>query len=181
MVANKLFKSALFGRRQATFGASVLLSGFSIAILCFCPVVFSRSTPVSLFPSLAQEKYFFSLFGFISASWLLCWVCTLNAWKTFAKVGQWSGLLFLCLDQVSLLGVWKLLLENDRWVHGSWTAPAIVQVYLLGAFFGFFTLPGLTREGNWTLTGLGTLAILLPWLIGQDTIVSGTQHLFGLV
>ena len=31
-----------------------------------------------------------------------------------------------------------------------------------------------------SLTGLGTLLLLLPWLIGRDQIVLGSQYLNGL-
>jgi hypothetical protein len=136
--------SALSGRRQKVFGASVLTAGFSIAVLCFCPVIFARSATESFFASQQQESFFFSLFGFISASWLFCWVSSLNSWTACAKIGQWLGLLFLCVDQVSLLAVWKLLGATGHLMRGLWVAPAIVQIYLLGSFFGFFTLPGLT-------------------------------------
>jgi hypothetical protein len=90
------------------------------------------------------------------------------------------GLIFLCVDQVNLLVVWKSLGATGALFKGLWIAPAILQIYLLGSFFGFFTLPGLTRDGNRTLTGLGTLALLLPWLVARDEIIAGTQYLHGL-
>jgi hypothetical protein len=179
-VTDSFIRSALAGRRQAVFGASVLLAGFSTAGLCFCPILFAHSVPVSVFFSPQEENFFFSLFGFISAAWLLTWVCSLNSWMAFAKLGQWLGLVFLCVDQVSLLGVWRVLFASDPLMRGLWVAPLIVQIYLCGSFFGFFTLPGLTRDGNRTLTGLGTLALLLPWLVARDEIVTGLQHLHGL-
>jgi hypothetical protein len=179
-VSNNILKSALLGRRQSVFGASVLMAGFSIAGLCFCPILFSHSMPESLFSSQQQESFFFGLFGFISASWLLCWISTLNSWTSFSKLGQWSGLIFLCLDQVNLLAVWRSLAISGGLGRGLWIAPAIIQIYLIGSFFGFFTLPGLTRDGNRRLTGLGTLCLLLPWLIARDEIIAGTQYLHGL-
>ncbi len=179
-MTKNLLRSALSSRRQSVFGASVLAAGFSIASLCFCPILFVNSMPESLFSSQQQENLFFDLFGFISASWLLCWVSTLNSWNYSAKLGQWLGLLFLCVDQVSLLAVWRSLAATGCLLRGLWIAPALIQVYLIGSFFGFFTLPGLTKDGNRTLTGLGTLALLLPWLIARDQIVAGTQFLHGL-
>lgn len=97
-----------------------------------------------------------------------------------SKMAQWSGLLFLCIDQVTLLVVWRSLADTGHLLEGLWCTPAILQLYLIGSFFGFFTLPGLTKEGNLTLTGLGTLALLLPWLVARNEIVSGTQYLHGL-
>lgn len=179
-MTDNLIKSALSGRRHAVFGASVLTAGISIASLCFCPILFADSMSESLFYSQQQERFFFDLFGFISASWLLCWVSTLNSWKSLAKVGQWCGLVFLCVDQVNLLVVWKLLSTTGLMLSGFWIAPTFIQVYLLGSFFGFFTLPGLTRDGNRSLTGLGTLTLLLPWLVARDQVVLGTQILHRL-
>ena len=176
----KLLKTALAGRRQAVFGASVLLAGFSIVIMCFCPVVFPLSSMTTLFSTEQQEAFFFDIFGFISASWLLCWVASLNGWNQSAKIGQWLGLVCLCVDQVNLLGIWHSLSESQNLLLGVWVTPSFLQIYLLGSFFGFFTLPGLTRDGNRTLTGLGTLVLLLPWLIGRDEIIAGTQILHGM-
>lgn len=180
VIENDSFKSALSGRRQSVFGASVLLAGFSIASLCFCPLVLSQSSPESLFFSKQQEEFFFSLFGFASACWLLCWVSALNSWTQMSKLAQWMGLLFLCIDQVNLLAIWNALLGTGHLFQGLWLSPSLIQTYLLGSFFGFFTLPGLTSEGNKTLTGLGTLALLLPWLIARNEIIAGTQFLHGL-
>lgn len=178
-MTENLLRTALSNRRQSVFGTSVLLAGFSIVTLCFCPVFFYQALPESLFGDPQQENFFFSLFGFISACWLLCWVSTLNSWTASAKVGQWLGLLFLCLDQVILIGVWKSLAMTGSLLNGLFLSPGLVQVYLTGSFFGFFTLPGLTKDGNRTLTGLGTLALLLPWLVARDAIVAGTQYLLG--
>ncbi len=173
-------KTALIGRRQTVFGTSVLAAGFSILSLCFCPLLITQASPAPLFFSLQQESFFFGLFGFISASWLLCWVSTLNSWPQFAKLGQWLGLLFLCVDQVNLLAIWKAFSDSDSLGRGLWVAPAFIQVYLVGSFFGFFTLPGLTKDGNHRLTGLGTLALLLPWLVARDEIIAGVRCLHGL-
>ena len=179
-MTDNLLKSAIASRRQTVFGTSVLMAGFSIATLCFCRVIFLQTTPESIFSNQQQESMFFDLFGFISASWLLCWVSTLNTWNIAAKLGQWIGLICLCVDQVSLIGIWRAMIESGSFMRGLWLAPAFLQVYLIGSFFGFFTLPGLTRDGNRTLTALGTLALLLPWLIARDEIVEGLQHLHGL-
>ena len=177
---SKSIRNALAGRRHAVFSASVLLAGFSIFSLCFCPVLFPLDEMVMLFSTKQQEAFFFDLFGFISAAWLLCWVASLNGWTQISKLGQWLGLLFLCIDQVNLLAVWNGMAASETLVLGFWVPPMFLQVYLLGSFFGFFTLPGLTQDGNKTLTGLGTLAVLMPWLIARDEIIAGTQVLNGV-
>lgn len=175
----KSLKHALAGRRQAVFSASVLLASFSIFSLCFCPIIFPIASTSTLFPTEQQESFFFDLFGFIGASWLLCWVATINEWTQASKLGQWLGLLFLCVDQVALIAVWNSA-ASDQVLFGFWIPPMFLQVYLLGSFFGFFTLPGLTKDGNRSLTGLGTLAILMPWLVARDEIIAGTQVLHGI-
>ncbi len=175
----KSLRHALAGRRQAFFGAAVLLAGFSIFSLCFCPILFPLDDMVTLFATKQQEDFFFDLFGFISAAWLLCWVASLNGWTQISKLGQWLGLLFLCIDQVSLLAVFNGMAASQTILLGFWVPPMFLQVYLVGSFFGFFTLPGLTKDGNRTLTGLGTLAVLMPWLIARDEIIAGTQVLHG--
>lgn len=156
------------------------MAGFSILALCIFPLVFALHViPESLFSTPHQERFFFELFGFISAAWLLCWVSSVNNWSIGAKLGQWLGLLFLCIDQVNLLVIWKAFAEAECFAKGIWIAPAFLQVYLFGSFFGFFTLPGLTRDGDRSLTGLGSLALLLPWLIARDQIIEGTRYLNG--
>ncbi len=171
-------KKSLTGRRQAVFGASVLLAGFSIVNLLVIPMLITQPNPHLIFGTSHQQVFFFDLFGFIGACWLLTWIAALNSWSATAKFGQWLGIVFLCIDQVNLIVAAKLMM-NDHATAGLWLAPVLLQLYLLGSFFGFFTLPGLTRDGNRTLTGLGTLVLLLPWLIGRNQIVSGTECLTG--
>lgn len=170
------------------FGASVLLAGLAIVNLLVIPMIFAQpdhrsqfsTTAHSLFGTTQQQIFFFDLFGFIGACWLLTWISALNSWSATAKFGQWLGIIFLCIDQVNLIIVCKLMMNDHSTVPGLWIAPVLLQLYLLGSFFGFFTLPGLTRDGNRTLTGLGTLVLLLPWLIGRNQIISGTECLNSL-
>lgn len=161
------------------FGASVLLAGLSTVNLLVIPLVFTAAPTQPLFDTNQQEVFFFDVFGFISACWLLTWIAALNNWAAAAKLGQWLGIIFLCLDQVNLIVIGRLMM-NEHTAAGLWIGPAFLQLYLVGSFFGFFTLPGLTRDGNRTLTGLGTLLLLLPWLIGRNQIVSGSECLKGL-
>lgn len=172
-------KTSLAGRRQAVFGASVLVAGLSIVNLLLIPLIFTECTPQPLFDTLQQEEFFFDLFGFIGACWLLTWIAALNHWKAASKLGQWLGIIFLCLDQVNLIIVARLMMTEHS-ANGLWIGPFLLQMYMLGSFFGFFTLPGLTKDGNRTLTGLGTLLLLLPWLIGRNQIISGSECLKGL-
>ncbi|MBY0356482.1 MAG: hypothetical protein K2W82_00660 [Candidatus Obscuribacterales bacterium] len=174
-------KIKLAGRRQAFFGASVLLAGISMINLCLVPLFVDNAIPEPLFHTVQQQNFFFDLFGFISACWLLCWLSAINQWYSLAKLGQWAGLLFLCIGQVNLLGVWKILADKAPLLSsGLWIAPGLLEIYILGCFFGFFTLPGLVKDGNRSLTSLGTLLLLLPWLIARNAVILGSQQLNGL-
>ncbi len=174
-------KERLQERRTGIFGIAVLLAGLAIVFLCLMPILLADTAPVSLFPTPQQEHYFFDMFGMIFACWLLSWVSAINGWNQMAKAAQWLGIILLSLDQAVLVAVWGELLRQDSLPIGMWFAPLVLQTYLLGCFFGFFTLPDLTRSGNRTLTGMGTLLLLLPWLFGRDLVVSGAEHLHGLI
>lgn len=166
-------------RREGVFGIAVLLAGFAITNLCFVPIVITNSLPHSLFPTLQQEEFFFDLFGFISGCWLLCWVSAVNDWTNMARVSQWLGIILLCLDQAVMIELWMNVGHDGGSHMAIWLAPFLIQTYLAGCFFGFFTLPALTQQGNRTLTGLGTLVLLLPWLFGRDSVVAGAGYLYG--
>lgn len=169
-------------RRESIFGTATLVAGFAITNLCLMPLFFSESVPHSLFRSLLEERFFFDMFGFISGFWLLSWVSSLNEWWGLSKIGQWLGIIALCVDQAIFVQIWRYLftMKSDLYISGVWIAPFLLQCYMVGCFFGFFTLPSLTRSGNKTLTGLATLVLLLPWLFARDQIVLGTQFLNGL-
>lgn len=179
-MVGEIARTALAMRRQAVFGFAVLLAGVSCLTLSLVPVLGPDCTPRSLFGTQLEEKFFFDLFGIISACWLCCWVASINDWRGRARFFQWLGIIVLCLIQVDLLVLWKLLTQYKMLAGGAILAPLMIQLYVVGCFFGFFTLPGLTSFGNKTLTGLGTLAVLLPWLIGRNEIVYGSQYLNGL-
>jgi hypothetical protein len=169
-------------RREKIFGTAVLLAGFSIISLCIMPYVLSDTAPLPLFPTFQQEKFFFDVFGLIFACWLLSWVAALNDWAAVARAAQWLGIILLSSDEAVLVIVWRDLAHQTSNVPiGLWLSPLVLQTYLVGCFFAFFTLPGLTRAGNRTLTGLATLLILLPWLVGSDLVRQGAEYLHGLV
>jgi len=144
------------------------------------PLIFVDCIPQSLFRAALEERFFFDMFGFISGFWLLSWVGAINEWWGIAKVGQWLGIILLCLDQAIFVQIWRAIISEPAMVNGLWIAPLLLQCYLLGCFLGFFILPSLTRSGNKSLTGLATLVLLLPWLFGRDEIVLGSQFLHGL-
>lgn len=158
-----------------------MLAGFSIIGLCLMPYLLADTSPIPLFPTSPQEKFFFDVFGLIFACWLLCWVSALNEWKQMARAAQWLGIILLCSDEAVLVIVWRDLLHQEQMPIGLWLSPLILQCYLVGCFLGFFTLPGLTKAGNRTLTGLATLLILLPWLMASNLVRSGAEYLHGLV
>jgi hypothetical protein len=167
-------------RRQAAFAVSMALAGLAVTILCLVPLFVREADPRSLFVTTPQEDFFFDMIGWIGGAWLACWVASLCNWRQLSFFGQWLGICILCINQVVLLGVWKTLSGYDNfWSSGIVLTPVLLQIYFLGYFLGFFTMPALTLSGNKTLTGLGTLAVLLPWLLGRESIVTGTQLLFG--
>jgi hypothetical protein len=148
------------------------------------PYVLIGTAPLPLFPTYQQEKFFFDVFGMIFACWLLSWVAALNDWAAVARAAQWLGIVLLSSDEAVLVIVWRDVANQvnlENMPIGMWLAPLILQFYLLGCFLAFFTLPGLTRAGNRTLTGLATLLILLPWLMGSDLVRQGAEYLHGLV
>ncbi len=173
--------ASILTRRSLIFGVSVTAAGLAIVVLCLIPLFIPYGAPKSLFPDQLQEGFFFDLIGWIGGSWLFSWICALNSWQRLARVGQWLGIILLCVNQSIMIGLWVAFLEyGNFFTSGLWVAPMILQVFFLGYFFGLFILPTLTSSGNRTLTGLGTLAVLLPWLLGRDAIVTGTQFLCGI-
>ena len=173
-------QSHIYKRRESVFGVAVLLAGLAVSSLCVMPTLLSADTPRHLFlPTLPQEQSFFDILGMSCGCWLLTWMSAVNDWKLASRVGQWVGILLLCAEEALLVGVWRDATWSSTAI-GLWVAPAVVQIYILGCFFGFFTLPSLTQI-NRRLTGLGTLVLLLPWLMGRDAVVAGTEYLHGLV
>jgi hypothetical protein len=172
--------SSVAGRRQVSFAVSVAIAGLAITLLCLVPLIFRDGNARSLFPDQLQENFFFDIFGWVGGCWLWCWVCGLCDWRHMSRVGQWFGIVLLSLDQVVLIGIWKGVSTNPSLLtDGIVLAPLLLQFYFLGYFLGFFTMPALTLSGNRRLTGLGTLAVLLPWLLGREAIILGSQLLCG--
>jgi hypothetical protein len=167
-------------RREGVFGIAVMLAGIAITTLCLMPYVITYSNPQTLLPTFQQEKFFFDLFGIVCGCWLLSWVCAVNEWEGMSRVGQWLGITLLCVDEAIMLEVWSEAFRQPPTL-AAFLAPALVQTYLMGCFFAFFTLPALTRSGNRTLTGLGTLVLILPWLLGHESVVVGSEYLKGMV
>lgn len=168
-------------RRSLVFGVSMAAAGGAIFVLCLIPLFAPYTLPKSLFPDPLQEGFFFDLIGWISGCWLFSWISASCGWQRLARVGQWLGIILLCVDQAILIGLWKAFSDYANFLTGGlWLAPLLLQLFFLGYFFGFFTLPELTNSGNRTLTGLGTMAVLLPWLLGRNAIVIGTQFLCGM-
>lgn len=155
------------------FAVSVTLAGLAVTVLCLVPLFVPASGVRSPFADQFQERLFFDLIGVISGLWLLSFVAAGSAWRMVMLLSQWSGILLLCLAQALLLGLWNSCPHNL-----SLLTPALMQVYIIGYFLGLFTMPALTLSGNRALSGLGTLSMLLPWLIGRPAIVMGMQLLY---
>lgn len=174
-------KEKILKRREGIFGMAVLLAGLAIVALCLMPILLTDTAAQPLFPTSQQERFFFDLFGMIFACWLLSWVSALNGWMHVARAAQWLGIILLCVDEAIIVLLLRQSIAIESMPVGAWLAPLMVQTYLVGCFFGFFTLPSLTRDGNKTLTGLATLLLLLPWLCARDLVVSGAEHLYGMM
>lgn len=179
--AENRLKDKLLKRREGIFGMAVLLAGLAIIALCLMPILLQDTPPRPLFPTYQQERFFFDLFGLIFACWLLSWVSALNDWSHMARAAQWLGIILLCIDEAIIVVFFFESTASENIPIGTWLAPLMVQTYLIGCFFGFFTLPSLTRDGNKTLTGLSTLLLLLPWLCARDLVVSGAEYLHGIM
>jgi hypothetical protein len=160
-------------RRAVFFAVSVTLAGLALTVLCLVPLFVHVAGVRSPFAEQFQERLFFDLIGWISGLWLLSFVSAGCAWRMPAMLSQWLGILLLCVAQALLLGVWNSCPRNL-----SLLTPALMQVYFIGYFLGLFTMPALTLSGNRTLSGLGTLAMLFPWLLGRPAVVLGMQLLY---
>lgn len=166
--------------RDVVFGVAVLVAGLAITVLCLVPLFLHDSDARQLFPDSLQEQFFFDLFGWIGGCWLLSWVSATCSWKGMARLGQWFGIGLLCLDQAVLIGVWRSFSQyHDFWPSGMWLVPGLLELFFIGYFFALFTMPALTLSGNRRLTGLGALTVLLPWLLGRESVILGTQLLCG--
>lgn len=166
--------------RALVFGASVLVAGVAISILCLVPLFLHDSEARTLLPDALQEQFFFDLFGWIGGCWLLSWVSAMCSWQGMSRLGQWFGIILLCLDQVVLFGIWASFSQyHDFWSGGTWIVPGLLELFFVGYFMALFTMPALTLSGNRRLTGLGALTVLLPWLLGRQSVILGTQLLCG--
>jgi len=176
-----LDKTLLKKRRERVFGGAVLTAGVAVLGLCLMSSLLAfHATSELLLPTALQERFFFDVFSIVAGCWLLSWVSAVNGWTAASRVGQWLGIILLCANEAILVSVWQSVFGHLG-TAGSWMAPMVIQLYLFGCFFGFFTLPSLTANGNLRITGLGTLMILLPWLCGRDAIASGAHYLHGLI
>jgi len=166
--------------RDLVFGVSVFVAGLAISILCLVPLFIHDADARTLFPDALQEQFFFDLFGWIGGCWLLSWVSAVCSWKGMARVGQWFGIILLSVDQAVLISVWQSFSQYPEfWSGGIWIVPGLLELFFIGYFFALFTMPALTLSGNRRLTGLGALTVLLPWLLGRQSVILGTQLLCG--
>lgn len=168
-------------RRHIVFAWSVFIAALVITCFCLAPLLYPGRQPLAFFPDNVQEELFFDCFAVSGGCWLACWVAALNNWKVATKIAQWLGIILLSLNQALLLGVWYELCSRPHALeHGMWAVPWLIQSYLIGCFVGFFTMPLLTLSGNRSLTGLGSLALILPWLVGRKEVLMGAHVLHGV-
>jgi hypothetical protein len=165
-------------RRHIVFAWAVFIASLVLTNFCLTPLLYPGRSPVPLFNDAFLEELFYDMFAVGAGCWLFCWVAAVNGWRVALKAGQWLGITLLSVNQALFLGVWWDVFQTpNAFVAGVWAVPWLVQSYLLGCFVALFTLPALTSAGNLRLTGLGTLSLVLPWLVGRKEILMGTQVL----
>ena len=180
MIKKAVF-SGITGRRKIVFTISVGLCGLAIAFLCAAPGMAPNAVPKSMFPDILQEQFFFDIFGWISGCWLLSYIAALCDWPAMRRIGQWLGIILVSTSQIVLISIWQYITNfQDFYSAGMWVVPGMFQILILGLYLGFFTMPALCATGSRQLTGLGSLAILLPWLLGRNVIIDGSHILCGL-
>jgi hypothetical protein len=153
----------------------------SLCILVFCVApIFLQPQPVSIFHDRLQEAFFYDLFVWVCASWLICYISSICNWREIAKLGQWLAIILLSLDQLVLFATWKSLAQYENLMSARlWVVPAVTECLFLSVYLALFILPALIKQGKMSLTGLGTIAIIIPWMIGKGVIIMGSQLLHG--
>lgn len=168
-------------RRPAIFTAAIAIASFLAALFWLAPFVCRTDEIASIFSTALEEDFFYDIFAWVAAAWLVSFifsVCSLNA---LGRFGQWVGILLLSVNQVVLSQQCAQLAHYQAPGAGHvWPVPLLIECLLICLYVGFFTLPALVKHDYKRLTGIATLAIVLPWLLGKDAVVLGSQVLTGL-
>ncbi len=168
-------------RRPAIFTGAVALASFFASLFLIAPFVFQSDEIASIFSTALEEDFFYDIFAWTAAAWLVAYVFNVCAFYSLGRFGQWAGIVLLSVNQVILSQQCAQLThyQGPATTH-VWVMPMLIECWLICLYVGFFTLPALVKSGNLRLTGIATLAVTLPWLIGKGLIVLGSQELTGL-
>ncbi len=172
--------SPLADRRRKVFVFAVVIAALSASLLCLTPLFLLDLVPQSLFADSWQESFFFDSIGWTAGLWLMSFTGALCGRQAFADIGQWLGIILLSFNQVLLMALWVSFLSvPDNLAGGVWVALTLLQTFFIGWFLCFFTMPALVLSGKTSLAAMGTLVLLLPWLLGREGIILGTRYLAG--
>lgn len=168
-------------RRPAIFTAAIAVASFLTSLFWLAPFVCKTEEIASIFPIALEEIFFYDIFAWVAAAWLVSFVFFVCAMPAVGRFGQWVGIFLISMDQVVLYQQCAQLAHlQGSDANNVWVMPLLIEFWLICLYIGFFTLPALMKHDYKRLTGIATLAIVLPWLLGKDAIVLGSQVLTGL-
>lgn len=166
-------------RRPAIFTGAMAIASFIVSLFWVAPFVIRTEEIGSIFSTALEEDFFYDIFAWAAAAWLVAYVFNVCAFYSLGRFGQWAGIFLLSVNQV-VLSQQCAQLAHFKATANIFVVPLLIEAWLICLYFGFFCLPSLLRAGHNRLVGIATLAITLPWLIGKNLIVLGSQVLTGL-
>lgn len=167
-------------RRPAIFTGAVALASFLASLFWLAPFVCRTEEIASIFATALEEDFFYDIFSWVAAAWLACFVFNVGNLTALGRFGQWAGILLISVNQVILSQQCAQLTHYQGPSANVWVMPMLIEAWLICLYVGFFTMPSLMRSDYKRLTGIATLAITVPWLVGKNAIVLGSQVLTGL-
>jgi hypothetical protein len=178
-IDNQAKKQLMALRRPAIFTAAMAIASFIVSLFWVAPFVVRTEEVASIFSTALEEDFFYDIFAWSAAAWLVAYVFNACAFNALGRFGQWAGIFLLSVNQV-VLSQQCAQLAHFKASANVFAVPLLIETWLICLYFGFFCLPSLMKSGNNRLVGIATLAITLPWLIGKSSIVLGSQVLTGL-
>lgn len=178
-IDNQMKNQLMALRRPAIFTGAMAVASFIASLLWAAPYVVRTEEVASIFSTALEEDFFYDIFAWAAAAWLVAYICNACAFYALGRFGQWGGIFLLSVNQVVLSQQCAQLAHFKASVH-VYAVPLIIEAWLICLYFGFFTMPSLMKAGNNRLVGIATLVVTLPWLLGKSAIVLGSQVLTGL-
>ena len=177
-IDNQTKKKRMALRRPAIFTAVMAIASFIVSIFWIAPFVFHTEEIASIFSTALEEDFFYDIFAWSAAAWLVAYVCSAAEFFGLSRFGQWAGIILLSVNQVVLSQQCTQLAQSQ--IHNVYVVPLVIEAWVICLYGGFFMLPSLVKAGYLRLTGIATLAVTLPWLLGKTAIVLGSQVVTGL-